>query len=262
MAVWSDKIEHSKNGKKISGVKADKGRIGHLSAKMMKKSKNAQRRKEKAIEEKKNLLKDIQETDAVVLRSLDISIHHFISIKNISVKFEREIIKDFSLDVYKGDKIALMGRNGSGKSTILKILAGKLKDYDGEVLINPQIDIYYVSQQLTLMSGDIKDYLLLQDVDISLCFAILRKLGCPREMFSNPLENLSNGQKRKVMIACALSKKVHIYLFDEILNYIDLESRVVLENMMKESEATIIFVEHDRHFVEAVATKKVYIKNL
>jgi len=261
MSNWSKQIENSKNGLKISGVKADKGRIGHLSAKMMKKSKNAQRRKEKAIEEKKLLLNDVEEMDQVILKPLDISIHHLLSLKNISVCYDQYIVKDFSLDVLKGDKIALIGKNGSGKSTILKIIAGQFHDFQGQVIVHSKLKIYYVSQQFMNVSGKIKDYILSQEGDLSLSFAILRKLGCPREMFDQDLEELSQGQKRKVMIACALSIKAHIYLFDEILNYIDLHARIMLENMMKESQATIIFVEHDLHFVETIANQKIYMKN-
>lgn len=262
MAVWSEKVENSKNGHKISGIKADKGRIGHQSAKMMKKSKNAQKRKEKALEQKKLLLKDVKEKEEVILEPLDIGISHLISLKNISVEFERKVINDFSLDVYKGDKIALIGKNGCGKSTIIKIVAQEFHDFYGKLVINPQLQICYVSQRFNMMEKNIKDYINNHNGNISLCFTILAKLGCSREMFLIPLQKLSNGQKRKVMIACALSIKAHVYLFDEILNYIDLESRSILEKMMKESKATMIFVEHDHHFVETVANRKICIKNL
>ena len=261
MANWSDKVEKSKNGTRVAGLKVDKGHVGHMSAKMMKKSKNAQRRKEKAIEDKQELLKDIDEKEEIILTPLDTSIKLFASLKDVSIVYDRCIVENFSLDIYKGDKIALIGPNGCGKSSLLKAIIGE-NDYQGEIRINPQINIVYVNQQFDFLKGSLKDYIISQKGDIPLTLTILRKLGCPRLMFDKKLETLSYGQRRKVMIAVALSKKAHLYLFDEILNYIDLKARMMIEEMLKDSEATILFVEHDKHFVDAIATKTIEIKKL
>lgn len=129
---------------------------------------------------------------------------------------------------------------GCGKSSLLKVIIGENKNYTGELRINPQWDIIYVNQQFHFLHGSLKECILSQKGDISLCFAILRKWGCSCSMFERNMEALSHGQKRKVMIACALSRKAHLYLFDEILNYIDLKARVIIEDMMKDSVATIL----------------------
>ena len=86
---------------------------------------------------------------------------------------------------------------------------------------------------------------------------LLRKLGFAREQFEKNLSDLSAGQKKKVLLAAVLCQPCHMYIFDEPLNYIDLESRVQIEAMLLDSKATIIFVEHDEVFQDKIATKRI-----
>ena len=80
-----------------------------------------------------------------------------------------------------------------------------------------------------------------------------------RELFSRPIESYSQGQKKKVMLAKSLSEQAHLYIWDEPLNYIDILSRMQIEELLKVSGATLLFVEHDRHFCEQVATKQILL---
>ena len=121
--IWSDKIEKTKNGVKISGIKPDKGYIGHKAAKMMKRSKNLENRQNKAIEEKQNLLKDIETKESLLLHPLHHRKNPLISVGDLlSYYGEKQILSNVSFEIKQGDIVAIYGSNGSGKSTLIKIL--------------------------------------------------------------------------------------------------------------------------------------------
>ena len=83
---------------------------------------------------------------------------------------------------------------------------------------------------------------------------LLRKLDFPREAFERDMSGYSMGQRKKVLLAAAMAKPAHVYIWDEPLNYLDLESREQVEEMLAQCPATLIFVEHDQRFVERVAS--------
>ena len=97
--------------------------------------------------------------------------------------------------------------------------------------------------------------MLADGVDRPLFYAILRKLDFSRELFDRPLETYSAGQKKKAALARSLSTRAQVYIWDEPLNYIDIFSRMQIEELIRSSDASMIFVEHDRVFAESVSTK-------
>ena len=254
--IWSDKIENTKNGVKVSGVKPDKGHIGRQSAKMMKKSKNLENRQNKAIEEKQNLLKDIETKESLLLHPL----HHYknplISVSDLSSYYgEKQILNNVSFEIKQGDIVAIYGSNGSGKSTLIKILLGLNHEYTGEIKLASNLKISYIPQDTSDLTGSLNEYIHKQDVDETLCKTILIKLDFSRELFEMDMKNYSDGQKKKVLIAVSLSKPAHLFVWDEPLNYIDVISRIQIEEIIKETKPTLIFVEHDKRFVEDIANK-------
>ena len=254
--IWSDKIENTKNAVKVSGVKPDKGHIGHQSAKMMKKSKNLEHRQNKAIEEKQNLLKDIETKESLLLHTLDYHKNPLISVRNLSLCYgERQILSDVSFDIKQGDIVAVYGGNGSGKSSLIKILLGLNHEYSGDVKLASNLKISYIPQDTSNLTASLNEYIESQGVDETLCKTILRKLDFARELFETDMKNYSDGQKKKVLIAVSLSKPAHIFVWDEPLNYTDVISRIQIEEIIKEAKPTLIFVEHDKRFVEDIANK-------
>ena len=241
---------------KVSGVKPDKGHIGHQSAKMMKKSKNLEHRQNKAIEEKQNLLKDIEIKESLLLHTLDYHKNPLISVRNLSLCYgERQILSDVSFDIKQGDIVAIYGGNGSGKSSLIKILLGLNHEYSGDVKLASNLKISYIPQDTSNLTGSLNEYIESQGVDETLCKTILRKLDFARELFEIDMKNYSDGQKKKVLIAVSLSKPAHIFVWDEPLNYIDVISRIQIEEIIKEANPTLLFVEHDKRFVEDIANK-------
>ena len=254
--IWSDKIEKTKNGVKISGVKPDKGYIGHKAAKMMKRSKNLEHRQNKAIEEKQNLLKDIETKESLLLHLLHHRKNPLISVSNLSSYYgEKQILRNVSFEIKQGDIVAIYGSNGSGKSTLIKILLGLNHEYTGEVNLASNLEISYIPQDTSDLTGSLNEYIHKQDVDETLCKTILIKLDFSRELFEMDMKNYSDGQKKKVLIAVSLSKPAHLFVWDEPLNYIDVISRIQIEEIIKEAKPTLIFVEHDKRFVENVVNK-------
>ena len=109
------------------------------------------------------------------------------------------------------------------------------------------------------MHGNLSDYAREKNIDESLFKAILRKMDFERLQFEKKMENLSEGQKKKVLIAASLCEKAHLYIWDEPLNFIDIFSRMQIENLIEAYCPTMIFVEHDRRFMKKIATKIVDI---
>ena len=107
------------------------------------------------------------------------------------------------------------------------------------------------------MSGDLREFAGKRGIDESLFKTILRQLDFSRAQFEKDMGLYSGGQKKKVLLAASLCEEAHVYLWDEPLNYIDVLSRAQIENLLLIYQPTMIFVEHDRAFVDRVATERI-----
>ena len=105
------------------------------------------------------------------------------------------------------------------------------------------------------LSGTLDDYAAARSIDATLFKAILRKLDFARIQFEKRIEDYSDGQKKKVLIAASLCEEAHLYIWDEPLNYIDVISRMQIEDLLLTYKPTMLFVEHDNAFCENVATR-------
>ena len=126
---------------------------------------------------------------------------------------------------------------------------------EGFLSIGSGLKISYVSQDTSFLKGSLSEFARENDLDESLFKSLLRKLDFSRDLFENDMSSFSEGQKKKVLIAKSLSERAHIYVWDEPLNYIDIYSRIQIEELLLRYEPTIIFVEHDSTFAEKIATK-------
>ena len=259
---WSDKVEKDKIGTRNSGLRPDTGYIGHKAAKMMKRSKSIENRQQLAIDEKSKLLKNIEQVDE--LKIFPLKYHHdtLVRLENISIIYdERRICGNISFNIQRGDKIALSGENGSGKSSIIKLILGEFVPYQGNMQKSSNLKISYVSQDTSGVIGSLKDYAMRYGIDENLFMAILRKLDFSKVQFEKDISDFSDGQKKKVLIARSLCEQAHLYIWDEPLNYIDVLSRLQIEELLKEYDITILFVEHDSAFCSSIATKTVFVNN-
>lgn len=259
-AKWSDKVEKTKCGTKNSGLRPDRGFIGHKSAKMMKRSKSIIARKESALEEKAELLKNIETADTLKIHQVPFKTKQLIHMENVSIKYGANTVCDnINIDVLQGDRVAIEGKNGSGKSSILKLICGDKIEHGGTVQIGSGLIVSYLPQDTSFLSGHLKEYAIEKNLDETLFKTILRKLDFSRIQFEKDMNNYSLGQKKKVLIAQSLCEKSNLMIWDEPLNYIDIFSRMQIENLLSEFKPTMIFVEHDKIFCNNIANKTIHI---
>ena len=260
-AKWSNEVERSKYKTNNSEKTIDRGYLGHKSAKMMKKSKVMEQRIQKAINEKTNLLKNIDRNDTLKIIPLTSNKTPLISVNKLQIKYNNELIfKPISFEVNNGDRIAIVGKNGIGKSSVLKLILGQNIQYDGEINVANNIKISYVSQSTEYLNGNLKEFVYKNEIDESIFKAMLVKMGLSKSDFDTNIEDMSEGQKKKVLIAKSISEQANIYIWDEPLNFIDILTREQIEDAILKYKPTLIFVEHDETFIEKVATKNIKLE--
>lgn len=263
-AEWSDKAEARKIG--FDPLKVEKSSCrraieSRKSKKMMSRSKALSERRQQAIDEKSQLLKNIETTAELKLSPLKFYTNKLLQLDKISIKYSgNEICSDVSFIVTQGDRIALFGKNGCGKSSILKLIIGDNIEYSGKIIKNHQLKISYVSQNTQHLKGSLKEYADSLGIELSLFLSVLRKLDFSRSQFEKRIEDLSDGQKKKVLIAGSLCENAHLYIWDEPLNFIDIISRIQIEELIKKYTPTMIFVEHDETFRNNIANKVIHIE--
>ena len=126
---------------------------------------------------------------------------------------------------------------------------------EGILQVGSGLVISYINQDTSHLRGSLKAYAKAQDLDESLFLSILRQLDLERVQFQKNLEDYSEGQKKKVLIAGSLLKPAHLYIWDEPLNYIDVFSRMQIEKLILQYRPTMLVVDHDIRFREKIATK-------
>ena len=255
-AEHSDRIESTKIG--FDPNKSEKSisrrcSIARKSKKLMNRSKAMENRIEADIEKKSGLLKNIEKTAVLKLPVLKFHSKKLLSVRNLSVSYdERVVCSNVSFDINEGEILALSGKNGCGKTSIIRLICGEDVPHSGEISMNCQLKISLISQDFSGLSGNLSDYAENHGFDESLFKAILRKLDFSREQFEKNIEDFSDGQKKKVMIAASLCTPAHLYIWDEPLNYLDVYSRKQLEELIIACKPSMLIVEHDKTFCEAV----------
>ena len=243
---------------KIGNHVGDRGFVGHQAAKMMKRSKMLERRRESAVQEKEHLLKDIESTESLKINMLHYHSSRLVTIKDLSIRYpdsDTPLFSGLSMQICSGSRIALSGKNGCGKSSLIRLILGENIPHTGEISVAAGLRISYVSQDTSHLHGTLAEFALHCGVDAPLPLTVLDKLGLERQQFEKKIETYSEGQKKKVLLAKSLCEPAHLFVWDEPLNYIDIFSRIQLEDLLLACQPTMLFVEHDRTFREKIATE-------
>ena len=254
---WSDKVERTKHATKNSGLRPDRGFIGHKSAKMMQRAKNIEDRQQRAIREKSALLKDIERADSLKLAPLVYHSDRLLEGRELAISYPGMDRKPVSFTLRQGDRLCLDGGNGSGKTSLLRLVLGEQAPHTGTLFRASGLEISYVPQRADHLRGNPVAWAEGQGIDVTLFLTILRKLDFSRALFERDMGEYSAGQQKKVLLAASLCQSAHLYVWDEPLNYIDLFSRMQIEELLLQYRPTLLFVEHDRVFRKKIATKVV-----
>ena len=267
---WADRNERTKIGfdpvKEHDRSISSRSYIGAKTKKMQSQVKQMEKRICRELEEKEGLLQDLETVADLKLVQLSHHKSRLVTIKDYSLKYAgaaEPVWNGLTFEINKGDRIALSGKNGCGKSTLIKMILQKSGLTDNRMSLFEEgvcetasgLVISYVEQDASGLKGDITAYCQEHDLDKSLFFAILRQMDFDRVQFTKNMEDYSEGQKKKILLAASLSKPAHLYIWDEPLNYIDVFSRMQLEKLLLAYQPTMLFVEHDVRFCEKIATK-------
>ncbi len=290
-AQWADRNERTKIGfdpvKEHDRSKGTRAYIGAKTKKLQSRVSQMQKRIRREIEEKEGLLADLEEPMDLKLMPLCHHKERLIHVRELTAAYEgavRPVFSDLTFDLMQGERVALHGENGSGKSTLIKLIlqkAGMGAEVQGMRTLSGRqrsgadaglpaavsgvcetaagLVISYVNQDTSLLTGSIQAFCRTRGLDESLFCAVLRQLDMERVQFLKNMEDYSEGQKKKVLIAASLLTPAHVYIWDEPLNYIDVFSRMQIEKLLLACRPTMLFVEHDVRFREQIATKTVVL---
>lgn len=182
-------------------------------------------------------------------------------IQNLNKKYGNNIVfNNFNMEVYYGEKVRLIGENGSGKSTLINIIVGKDLDFTGNIKINPSAKIGYIPQEIKFQNEKetIFDYFSNEynktQTEIRTFLAKYMFFG---ENVFKRLENLSGGERVRLLLAKLVIKETNFLILDEPTNHLDIGTREVLEETLQEYKGTILFVSHDRFFAHKLAQREI-----
>lgn len=199
------------------------------------------------------------------LTSEDRSGKEVFSLRNVSHGFEQDFLfMDVNLPVLYKDRLAIVGNNGTGKSTLLKILLRELQPLDGEVQQGSNLKIGYLAQQFNQFNG--KERLIdafrhevsLTEYDARHLLAQFLFYG--HDVFKK-VEQLSGGEKMRLRLAQLMVQRCNVLVLDEPTNHLDIEAREALEEALEKFDGTILAISHDRYFLQKLFTKTAWLEN-
>lgn len=259
-AEWSRGREKDKYGsptKKGSGAIFDTGAIGARAARTMKRSKAIVNRMEEKAAEKEKLLKEIEYIDPLTMNFQPTHRNSLLRVENLQLSYEKEpLFEPISFELTKGKRVALQGANGSGKSSVIHYLLGNFNGKaSGRVDMSDELQISYVRQNYEDNEGTLQDFAQEHHLSYQDLLNNLHKLGLERNVFTSRIEDMSMGQRKRVEVAKSLSTPAELFIWDEPLNYLDIFNHEQLEEVIQLVQPTMLIVEHDKTFLEKVATE-------
>lgn len=266
---WAQKNENTKIGfdpvREHDRSIATRSYIGAKTKKMQSRVKQFEHRMQREIEEKEGLLQDIERNRELKLSPLKYHKERLISVREYGFRYDgadEPALNDFNFELHRGERVFLHGSNGCGKSTFIKNILVHASGSQPETGVESGIldvgsgmIISYISQDTGYLRGSIWEFCEQKHLDTSRFCTLLRQLDMERVQFEKNMEDYSEGQKKKVLIAASLMTPAHLYIWDEPLNYIDVFSRMQIEDLIMKYEPTMLMVEHDVDFQKKTATK-------
>jgi ABC-type multidrug transport system ATPase subunit len=187
-----------------------------------------------------------------------------VTLENISKSYNKKLFQNINLEIYYGDSVGLIGDNGTGKTTLLRIIEGSENPDKGEIKLGARVKVGYLRQEEEFenTSMDLVEYYH-RELDITLSEArnqLAKVLFTGDDVFKT-LDVLSGGEKTRLKLGILLYRKVNLLILDEPTNHLDIDSREILEETLTEFDGTILFVSHDRYFINKLADRIVEIED-
>lgn len=185
-------------------------------------------------------------------------------INNLNKNFEsKNIFENANLQIHYGEKIALIGKNGTGKSTLLKIIMNEDCEYTGELKIGQSVNIGYIPQEINFEDDNQTILNFFEQFDnrneTEIRTSLAKYMFRGNDVFKK-VSSLSGGEKVRLILAKLLKQNINFLILDEPTNHIDIETRELLEEAIKEYSGTVLFVSHDRYFINNLAEIIVEVK--
>ena len=182
-----------------------------------------------------------------------------LTIKGLTKSFgERTLFSNLSLEVAGGERIALLGDNGSGKTTLLKILLGEEEPDAGKVRMGPTVKVGYLPQHVHFdhPERNLVDTLIYeQDCTAQTARNRLAAFKFRGEDVFKPVSALSGGEQSRLRLCMLMDEKINLLILDEPTNHLDIQSREWIEEAVEEYEGNLLFVSHDRYFIDRFASR-------
>jgi ATP-binding cassette subfamily F protein 3 len=248
---WSNAKEKEKHGA------ADKGFVGHRAAKLMKRSLLAQGRLEGEIERAKTdkpFEKDRVRIDFRSSKGRDLLLA-----TDLAVGYAETgpLAEDVDIDLSAGDRLAIMGSNGCGKTALLRTLLGEIPALSGESRLAPSARVGYFDQDNRRLphADTALEAALSTGREETLVRTVMGRMGVRRETVNKPTGKLSSGERAKVLLAKLILGGHNLLVFDEPTNHLDVETQDVLLDALRDFPGGVLFVSHDRYFIDNLATE-------
>ncbi len=187
-------------------------------------------------------------------------------LENVSFAYDNKtIIKDFSTTIQRGDKIGLIGANGCGKTTFLRLILGELSPTSGKLRLGTRQNVAYFDQMRSALNEDETVFYTIGEgndfVEINgkkrHVMSYLSDFLFQPERVQSPIKSLSGGERNRLLLAKLFTRTANILILDEPTNDLDIETQEVLENMLQEYDGTVFLVSHDRCFLDNIITSSI-----
>lgn len=185
--------------------------------------------------------------------------------KGVSKAFaDKTIVKNVSVQIMQGERIALIGENGTGKTTLLKMIEGLVVPDAGFIKVGPSVKVAYLSQQMEELNPEItvleafRDKVAVTEGEARKMLAGFLFYG---EMVFRKVGNISGGERMRLRLASFIHMPINTLILDEPTNHLDIVSREVLEEAIKSFSGTVITVSHDRYFMDQLCSKVIWLEN-
>lgn len=246
---WANAKERQKIGA------SDKGFVGHQAAKQMKRALNIEKRLQDRIEEKETLLTNVEHAGMLKLRRVSTSPERLLTVDNITVdRNGQRVLDDLSLTLNREERLAVIGPNGCGKTTLMDVISGELTPSAGSINLPKHLSVFRSHQTPCWQDGLLRRRLKQSNINETEFRHVMAAFGVRGDIFERPLETFSHGERKKIELCRSFLTPHHLLLWDEPLNYIDMISREQIEETVLAFRPSIIFVEHDRAFIDNIAT--------